>query len=110
MAFNELSGYLDMIQFLERGNLLTVVALLRCPKLRSHATTLFVISLAISDLLFAAVNLPLTASRYVQEEWVLGATVCRLFPFFFYGNVAASLMNMVAITINSLKGQKSEGN
>ncbi|XP_059099520.1 protein trapped in endoderm-1-like isoform X2 [Tigriopus californicus] len=82
------------------GNLLTVVALLRCPKLRSHATTLFVISLAISDLLFAAVNLPLTASRYVQEEWVLGATVCRLFPFFFYGNVAASLMNMVAITIN----------
>ena len=25
---------------------------------------------------------------------------CRLFPFFFYGNVAASLMNMVAITIN----------
>ena len=24
----------------------------------------------------------------------------RLFPFFFYGNVAASLMNMVAITIN----------
>lgn len=69
------------------GNLLTVVALLRCPKLRSHATTLFVISLAISDLLFAAVNLPLTASRYVQEEWVLGATVCRwvrqFSPFFF---------------------------
>lgn len=24
----------------------------------------------------------------------------RLFPFFFYGNVAASLMNMVAITVN----------
>ena len=26
--------------------------------------------------------------------------ICRLFPFFFYGNVAASLMNMVAITVN----------
>lgn len=82
------------------GNLLTVVALLRCPKLRSHATTMFVISLALSDLLFAAVNLPLTASRYIHEEWRLGAVLCRLFPFFFYGNVAASLMNMVAITIN----------
>ena len=33
------------------GNLLTVVALLRCQKLRSHATTAFVISLAASDLL-----------------------------------------------------------
>ena len=45
------------------GNLLTVVALLRCQKLRAHATTAFVISLAASDLLFSAINLPLTASR-----------------------------------------------
>lgn len=82
------------------GNLITVVALLRCQKLRVHATTAFVISLAVSDLLFSAINLPLTASRYVHEEWILGESLCRLFPFFFYGNVAASLMNMVAITIN----------
>jgi len=82
------------------GNLLTVVALLKCQKLRSHATTMFVISLAVSDLLFCTINLPLTASRYVHEKWILGQDMCRLFPFFFYGNVAASLMNMVAITIN----------
>lgn len=54
-----------------------MVALLRCPKLRSHATTLFVISLAVSDLLFAAINLPLTASRYIYEEWRLGTMLCR---------------------------------
>ncbi|KAK8718618.1 hypothetical protein OTU49_014599, partial [Cherax quadricarinatus] len=35
-----------------------------------------------------------------HESWVLGETLCRIFPFFFYGNVAASLLNMVAITIN----------
>lgn len=82
------------------GNLLTVVALSRCVKLRSHATTAFVISLAISDLLFCSINLPLTASRYIHEEWLLGETMCQLYPFFFYGNVGASLINMVAITIN----------
>jgi len=82
------------------GNLLTVVALIKCVKLRTHATTTFVISLAASDLLFCSINLPLTASRYVHEEWILGATMCRLYPVFFYGNVGASLMNMVAITIN----------
>ena len=60
------------------GNLLTVVALSRCPKLRSHATTMFVISLAVSDLLFSAINLPLTASRYIHEEWRFGDTMCRL--------------------------------
>ena len=59
------------------GNLLTVVALLRCPKLRAHATTLFVISLAASDLLFCAVNLPLTAARYIHREWTLGPVTCR---------------------------------
>jgi hypothetical protein len=34
----------------------------------------------------------------------MGATLCRLYPFFFYGNVGASLMNMVAITINRYVG------
>jgi len=82
------------------GNLLTVVALTRDKKLRQQATTTFVISLAISDLLFCAINLPLTAARYIQQEWTLGPVLCRMFPFFFYGNVAASLMSMVAITIN----------
>ena len=38
------------------GNLLTVVALTRDKKLRQQATTFFVISLAISDLLFCALN------------------------------------------------------
>jgi len=82
------------------GNLLTVVALTRDKRLRLQATTFFVISLAISDLLFCGINLPLTAARYISQEWTLGPVLCRLFPFFFYGNVAASLMSMVAITIN----------
>ena len=68
--------------------------------LRSHATTAFVLSLAASDLLFCIFNLPLTAIRYVYQSWVLGETICSLFPFFFYGNVAASLTNMVLIIIN----------
>ena len=82
------------------GNLLTVVALIGDKKLRQQATTFFVIRLAISDLLFCAINLPLTAARYIQQEWTLGPVLCRMFPFFFYGNVAASFMSMVAITIN----------
>jgi len=82
------------------GNLLTVVALIRDVKLRQKATTYFVISLAFSDLFFCVINLPLTAARYIQQEWTLGPALCRIFPFFFYGNVAASLMSMVAITIN----------
>ncbi|CAG7835392.1 unnamed protein product [Allacma fusca] len=82
------------------GNLITIFALCTSRKLRMHATTWFVLSLCISDLIFCVVNLPLTASRYIHESWIHGITLCRLFPFFFYGNVATSLMSMVAITIN----------
>ncbi|XP_018021107.1 protein trapped in endoderm-1-like isoform X2 [Hyalella azteca] len=82
------------------GNLTTIVALSRSVKLRVHATTAFVISLCVSDLLFCTINLPLTASRYIHEAWVLGDTLCSVFPFFFYGNVAVSLLNLVAITLN----------
>ena len=77
-----------------------MVALIRSRKLRVHATTAFVLSLAASDLIFCLFNLPLTASRYIHESWILGETLCRLFPFFFYGNVAASLFSMVLITVN----------
>ncbi|KAK4871474.1 hypothetical protein RN001_015598 [Aquatica leii] len=82
------------------GNFITVLALVRCPKLRSQATTAFVLSLCFSDLLFCSVNLPLTVSRYVHEAWILGNVLCKLFPVLFYGNVAASLLSMVAITLN----------
>lgn len=79
---------------------MTVIALLRYTRLRQHATTVFVINLSISDLIFSTINLPLTASRYLKEAWVLGETLCQIFPLFFYGNVAVSLLSMVAITIN----------
>ncbi|KAF2366463.1 G protein-coupled receptor rhodopsin-like [Trinorchestia longiramus] len=82
------------------GNLTTIVALSRSVKLRVHATTAFIISLSVSDLLFCTINLPLTASRYIHEAWVLGDALCSVFPFFFYGNVAVSLLNLVAITVN----------
>ncbi|XP_013779276.1 protein trapped in endoderm-1-like [Limulus polyphemus] len=81
------------------GNLLTILALCRSVKLR-NATTAFVISLCTADFLFCAINLPLTASRYIHQAWTLGETMCSLFPFFFYGNVGASLLSMTLITIN----------
>ncbi|XP_037931677.1 protein trapped in endoderm-1 [Teleopsis dalmanni] len=82
------------------GNLITILALLKCPKIRSHATTAFVLSLSVSDLLFCSFSLPLTAIRFFQEDWTFGNTLCKIFPVIFYGNVAVSLLSMVGITLN----------
>uniref|UniRef100_A0A1B0G8C7 G-protein coupled receptors family 1 profile domain-containing protein n=1 Tax=Glossina morsitans morsitans TaxID=37546 RepID=A0A1B0G8C7_GLOMM len=82
------------------GNLITILALIMCPKIRGHATTAFVLSLCISDLLFCSLSLPLTAVRFFQERWTFGDTLCKIFPVIFYGNVAVSLLSMVGITLN----------
>lgn len=49
------------------GNLITIIALLQHQKLRGHATTAFVLSLCISDLLFCSFSMPLTAVRYINK-------------------------------------------
>lgn len=82
------------------GNLLTITALLKYHKLRKHPTTAFVLSLSISDLFFCAVNMPLTAIRFHNQQWTLGTGLCQAFPVFFYGNVAVSVLSMVGLTIN----------
>ncbi|GBP19546.1 Protein trapped in endoderm-1 [Eumeta japonica] len=94
-------GFFNKI--LRYGNSVTCAALLTHPRLRGHATTLFVISLCASDLLFSAISLPLTAVRFATQRWTLGSTLCQMFAFLFYGNEAVSLLSMVAITINSIK-------
>ncbi|XP_075750454.1 protein trapped in endoderm-1 isoform X2 [Rhipicephalus microplus] len=53
------------------GNLLTLVSLGRSRRLRGP-TTAFVLSLCFADLLFCAINLPLTATRYFRRCWMFG--------------------------------------
>ncbi|KAL7742802.1 hypothetical protein ACLKA6_019612 [Drosophila palustris] len=57
------------------GNLITLLALLKSPTIREHATTAFVISLSISDLLFCSFSLPLTAVRFFRS--MVGITLNR---------------------------------
>ncbi|KAM3957795.1 uncharacterized protein ACR2FA_008522 [Aphomia sociella] len=81
------------------GNIITIVALARCKKVR-NATALFIINLSISDLLFCCFNLPLAGSTFWTESWIHGRTLCRLFPMVRYALVAVSLFTILAITIN----------
>lgn len=82
------------------GNGLTIAALAKHRKLRTSPTSVFIVSLSVTDLVFCSFNLPITAVRYAYQKWILGSLMCRLFPFFFYLNVAASLFTMCGLTIN----------
>ncbi|XP_053978295.1 G-protein coupled receptor moody [Hylaeus volcanicus] len=81
------------------GNLFTIIALYRTKKLR-NATTIFILNLSVSDLMFCCFNLPLATSTFWHSSWRHGALLCRLFPLMRYGLVAVSLFTILAITIN----------
>ncbi|CAO1401003.1 unnamed protein product [Diamesa hyperborea] len=81
------------------GNLITIIALARCKKVR-NATAVFIINLSLSDLLFCCFNLPLAASTFWHREWIHGEIMCRLFPLLRYGLLAVSLFTVLTITIN----------
>lgn len=81
------------------GNMLTIIALLKCPKVRNVAAA-FIISLCVADCIFCAIVLPFSASRFIQGTWTHGEFLCRLIPFLQYGNIGVSLLCIAMITIN----------
>lgn len=76
------------------------MALLRCERLRKHATTAFLLSLTFSDLLFCLIMMPMQAVRFYHRAWTFGEFLCQVFPFVFYSNVCVSMLSMILMTIN----------
>ncbi|KAF7405518.1 hypothetical protein HZH66_004424 [Vespula vulgaris] len=81
------------------GNLLTIVALCKYPKVRNVAAA-FIISLCVADFVFCSLVLPFDSIRFVDASWADIRSLCVLVPFLRYGNVGVSLLSVAAITIN----------
>ena len=112
LAFSETTsaiGAVSALIFCVLGtllNLFTIVALY-LSKLRDNPTTLCVISLAISDLLFSVCNLPILTHRFIHrgcEFMCLDYHFCEIFPFTFFGNIGVSLYIMVLLAIMRVFG------
>ncbi|RWS24273.1 protein trapped in endoderm-1-like protein [Leptotrombidium deliense] len=92
---------LSLAVFGALGNLFVIISFSNfSPKLLKQATTLFVINLSVSDLIFCVFNIPLTAIPFYKRKWPFGAQLCQIFPIFFYGNIAVSLLTITFITFN----------
>ncbi|XP_037072419.1 G-protein coupled receptor moody-like [Pollicipes pollicipes] len=82
------------------GNAITIVALLRCPRVR-NVTTVFIVSLCVADFSFCLLVLPFEIYRFSHGAWLLGdGFICVLFPLLRYWNVGCSLLSIAMITVN----------
>ncbi|GAB0093992.1 G-protein coupled receptor moody [Sergentomyia squamirostris] len=81
------------------GNLLTIISLIRCPKVRNIAAS-FIISLCLADFIFCIFVLPFNAIRFIHGYWRLGTFLCKMVPFVQYGSIGVSLLCIAMITVN----------
>ena len=95
---NILAGFAVLISILGFAiNLLTLLSLLYCKRVRQQLTTPYIISVLCSDLLFSAFILPMLASRYYNRK---SEGLCNLFPVLFYICLGAFVLSMMMLTIN----------
>ncbi|KFO29228.1 melatonin receptor type 1B [Fukomys damarensis] len=81
------------------GNLLVILSVLTNRRLR-NAGNLFLVSLALADLVVALYPYPLTLLAIFYDGWVLGEAHCKASAFVMGFSVIGSVFSITAIAIN----------
>ena len=81
------------------GNTLVCVLIYKNKRLRT-ATNLYIIALAVSDLLSAVLVMPLGVGVLITSKWVFGEAVCQLHAFFSLFVIYVSPVTMGLTAVN----------
>ena len=81
------------------GNTLVCISVYKNKRLRT-TTNLYIIALAVSDLLSAVLVMPFGTGVLISSKWVFGGTVCQLHAFFSMFVIYVSPMTMGLTAIN----------
>uniref|UniRef100_A0A8C5F5G9 Gastrin/cholecystokinin type B receptor n=1 Tax=Gadus morhua TaxID=8049 RepID=A0A8C5F5G9_GADMO len=80
------------------GNTLIIAVLVRNRRMRT-VTNLFLLSLAVSDLMVSLVCIPFTLIPNLMRNFVFGAGMCKLVMYFMGVSVSVSTFNLMAISL-----------
>lgn len=80
------------------GNVLVSLAVIRSPKLRT-STSMFILALAIADILMALICIPITCGILVSEEWINTSALCHIQGF---AILTLALMSIATLALTAL--------
>ncbi|KAK1797131.1 hypothetical protein P4O66_008520, partial [Electrophorus voltai] len=80
------------------GNSLIIAVLVRNRRMRT-VTNLFLLSLAVSDLMLCVFCMPFTLIPNLMENFVFGSGICKVATYFMGISVSVSTFNLVAISL-----------
>ncbi|XP_005990884.1 G-protein coupled receptor 83-like [Latimeria chalumnae] len=81
------------------GNILVCHVVIKNKRMHS-ATSLFIVNLAVADILITLLNTPFTLVRFVNSTWVFGKLMCHVSRFAQYCSVHVSVLTMTAIALD----------
>ncbi|XP_030750622.1 cholecystokinin receptor-like [Sitophilus oryzae] len=80
------------------GNILIILTLAQNRRMRT-VTNLFLLNLAVSDLLLGVLCMPFTLIGALLRDFVFGGTMCKLIPFLQACTVSVGAWTLVAISV-----------
>ena len=91
----------DIVAFL--GNVLVILAFIFYRKLRHTDFNLFILNLAVTDVMVAVIGIPFFTVDYIRDSnWMFGKWVCGFWIFFDWGMTFASINTLMVISLNRL--------
>ncbi|XP_075796937.1 G-protein coupled receptor 83-like [Pelodiscus sinensis] len=81
------------------GNILVCHVVIKNRRMHS-ATSLFIVNLAIADIMITLLNTPFTLVRFVSSTWVFGRLMCHISRFVQYCSVHVSVLTLAAIALD----------
>ncbi|XP_071055861.1 cholecystokinin receptor type A-like [Onthophagus taurus] len=80
------------------GNSLVLITLVQNKRMRT-VTNVYLLNLAISDLLLGVFCMPFTLLGQVLRNFIFGAAMCKLIPYFQVVSVSVAVWTLVAISL-----------
>ncbi|XP_077983708.1 cholecystokinin receptor type A-like [Glandiceps talaboti] len=80
------------------GNILVIVTLVQNKRMRT-VTNIFLLSLAVSDLMFALFCMPMTIVGAILQNFIFGKGFCTILPYMQVCSVFVSIWTLVAISM-----------
>ncbi|XP_072899428.1 G-protein coupled receptor 83-like [Hemitrygon akajei] len=81
------------------GNVLVCQVVIKNKRMHS-ATSLFIVNLAVSDIMITLLNTPFTLVRFVNSTWVFGTVMCHISRFAQYCSLHVSTLTLTAIALD----------
>lgn len=82
------------------GNILVILSVILCRKLRQNVTSYLILSLAVADVSVGALILPFSTANSVLGVWIFGQTWCQIWLMLDVFMCTASIYNLVAISVD----------